>query len=481
MTSIHTTVEPGVPAASSLRPLLARACARARQAGEPVLATTTFALPAAPVLATARHLSAPDTFSFYWERSADGMALAGGGAARVFTAEGAGRFGALAEAVQAALEGAETDGTVSGGADAGGPHAVGGFSFFPELDAAEWPGFGPARLVVPAWLLRHTASGTHGVVTVAAGPGDDPDALAERMAATAAAVQAAAAHGPDEPAGTGHNYAFHREAREDEREHWLRVVRETREAIRAGHLAKVVLARALDLVCEEAPSPFDLLARLRASYPECYTFLVAPGAGQAFLGASPERLARFDGPRVHLAALAGTAGRDARPEVDAALAEHLLASAKERSEHDIVVEGVLAAVAGLGRVSRPEAPAVLKLPNLQHLYTPITLEPTQPMAPLHLLERLHPTAAVGGHPRDEAFRLIREREHFDRGWYGAPVGWLNAAGEGEFAVALRSGTVRENRVRLFAGGGIVADSDPEREFEETRIKFQALLTALGHE
>ncbi len=103
------------------------------------------------------------------------------------------------------------------------------------------------------------------------------------------------------------------------------------------------------------------------------------------------------------------------------------------------------------------------------------------MTPYTLLERLHPTPAVGGHPREPALALIAREEHFERGWYAGPVGWLNARGEGEFAVALRSGTLTADRVRLFAGNGIVRDSDPEREYFETQLKLQPLLAALAHE
>jgi menaquinone-specific isochorismate synthase len=144
-----------------------------------------------------------------------------------------------------------------------------------------------------------------------------------------------------------------------------------------------------------------------------------------------------------------------------------------------------------GALEFPEAPRLVKLTNVQHLYTPITLRPAGPLSLIALLGRLHPTPAVGGHPRPEALALIQAEEGFDRGWYAGPLGWIDARGEGEFAVALRSGALRSaapgsgetgcgknGRARLFTGAGIVADSDPEMEYFETQLKLQPMLNAL---
>jgi isochorismate synthase len=228
------------------------------------------------------------------------------------------------------------------------------------------------------------------------------------------------------------------------------------------------------------------LARLRAAYPDCYTFLSDPGAGRAFVGATPERLARMDPGTVTLGALAGTFPRGATPAADAALKRLMLENPKEREEHAIVVDAIRAALAGLGRLDIPDEPEVRAFKNVWHLFTPVFLTPSARVSLLSLVERLHPTPAVGGLPREAALEAVRRLETFDRGWYGAPLGWLNGRGEGEFAVALRAGLVstdsaQSGSVRLIAGGGIVADSDPEREFEETRIKFQPMLGALGQE
>jgi menaquinone-specific isochorismate synthase len=472
---------PASPDRAALTPLIAQARAEARATGAPVLACYAAPLPAHDPLDLLCALGTEGGFRFYWEQPSTALALAAGGVARRIGAEGPARFGESAAQVQNALEHAVRAAELG---DCPGPYVLGGFSFFDRVDAAHWPGFGAAQLVVPQWIAVRQGPDCVGVVSVAVPADAAPERVAGELEGVLARLrQAAAAPGgtPGKEPANGRNCAFHQEVREDGHAPWTEVVRLARERIRAGQLSKVVLARALDLACEAPPSALGLLRRLRAAYPDCYNFLFDPGAGQCFLGATPERMARFGNGRVRLAAMAGTVPRGRTEEADEAYARLLLESRKEREEHQIVVDGILAAVQGLGRVEYPGQPQVVKFTNVQHLYTPITLEPGGPLPILTLLERLHPTPAVGGHPREEACALIRECEHFERGWYAAPVGWMNALGEGEFAVALRTGKLAGTRLQLFAGAGIVADSDPEREFEETQIKFQPLLSALASE
>jgi len=434
---------------------------------------------------------------FYWEHPAGGFALAAGGRALGWQASGPGRFGSVRAPIEAAL--AEAEAWAPLGELPLGVYAVGGFSFFDRLSEEAWPGFEPADMALPAWaVIRLTGrlsdsshgEDTHLLVQTCVAAEEDPaqvrarieagltrlrDAGARALAASAAALGEGAFGGAG--AVTRVEGRFPPEARAQ----WTGVVRTARDAIRAGRLRKVVLARALDLVCTPSPDPLKLLARLRTAYPECVCFLADPGRGQAYLGATPERLARMEGGRVSLGALAGTFPRGATPEADAALRRLMLESPKEREEHAIVVEAIRSALEGYGRLEVPEEPEVRALKNVWHLFTPMTLAPAAGLSLLSLVDRLHPTPAVGGLPQAAALDAIRRLENFDRGWYGGPLGWLNARGEGEFAVTLRSGVVTGSRMRLFAGGGIVAESDPEREFEETRIKFQPLLDALGQE
>jgi isochorismate synthase len=206
--------------------------------------------------------------------------------------------------------------------------------------------------------------------------------------------------------------------------------------------------------------------------------------GGVFLGASPERLVRLHGGLLATSCLAGSIGRGADADADQALGARLLSSAKDLTEHAVVSEMLAESLAPICEsLEVAPQPGLLRLSNVQHLYTPIhgtlALRPdgTRPCI-LDLVARLHPTPAVGGYPRSEALALIRRLEQLDRGWYAGPVGWLDHYGEGEFAVAIRSALLRAGEANLFAGCGIVGNSDPESEYRESCLKLKAMLGAL---
>ena len=250
-------------------------------------------------------------------------------------------------------------------------------------------------------------------------------------------------------------------------------------AVGRGRIDKVVLARR---VAFEAPADLDLTAALRhlaATAPESTTFAFTR-EGTTFLGATPERLARTVGRSFETVAIAGSAPRGPDPESDARFAAALLASEKDREEHAVVVDTLRAELAPIvEELTVAEAPGILALRHVQHLVTPMTGTLREEAGLLGLAGLLHPTPAVGGEPRDTALALIAEHEGFDRGWYAGPIGWLGADGAGELMVALRCALVRGRDAVLFAGCGIVADSDPAREWDESRLKLRTMTAALG--
>ena len=257
---------------------------------------------------------------------------------------------------------------------------------------------------------------------------------------------------------------------------WTEAVRRILAAIDAGDVRKVVLARRLTV---EAGAPFDrrtVLDRLRHSHPSCFTY-----AAGGFVGASPELLIRRRGDEVASCPMAGTVRRGAGPEEDDALTAGLLRSVKEAEEHRLLVEAVVAALAPVC-VGPPAAgaPDVVRFPTVSHLATRVSgvLRRPAPSA-LALAGLLHPTPAVGGLPRAEALATIAALEGFDRGLYAGPVGWVDAAGDGEWAVALRGAQLEGRRARLVAGAGIVAGSDPDAEWAETEAKLRPMLAAVG--
>lgn len=259
---------------------------------------------------------------------------------------------------------------------------------------------------------------------------------------------------------------------------WLEAAAEAIDRIGRGELDKVVLAHDYAVWSK---TPFDersLLTRLHAAFPECYTFLVA-----GLVGASPELLVRKTGRRIDSIPLAGSAPRHADPTVDERLGKELLASDKNRREHDLAVASVGRVLGEMcERLVRDPEPTLLRLANVQHLATRFQGElAAGPAAPdvFDVLAGLHPTAAVGGSPTGAALAVIRSLEHMRRGRYAGPVGWVDGAGNSEVAIALRCAELSGARARLFAGAGLVAGSHPEDELEETRIKLAAMLSVLG--
>ena len=261
---------------------------------------------------------------------------------------------------------------------------------------------------------------------------------------------------------------------------WAAAVVDAVERISAGELDKVVLAR--DVVAELA-GPLDsaeLLRRLAAAFPECWTFEV-----DGLLGATPELLVRRAGDRVRSRVLAGTVRRHGGAAEDADLAEALLGSDKDLEEHQYAVHSVAEALAAhCTDLDVPDSPHVLALANVQHLATDVTGLLADGAPALALAASLHPTAAVCGTPTERAAALIRELEGMDRGRYAGPVGWIDARGDGEFGIALRCAAVEDSprgpatRLRLFAGCGIVAGSTAEVEIAESEAKFDAVRSAL---
>ena len=254
------------------------------------------------------------------------------------------------------------------------------------------------------------------------------------------------------------------------------------EKIRQGSFEKVVLARDIELVLDDSTETFDItstLLRLRENYPGAYVFAMQRGES-FFMGATPERLVLAQDGQIHTMALAGSIRRGETELEDTQLGAELLQSEKNINEHVIVVTMVQETLKNhCTNVQVSDTPHLLKLKNVQHLQTPITGDLIPGRCILDVMSELHPTPAVGGFPREVALEEIRNTEKLDRGWYAGPLGWIGASGHGEFAVALRSGLVNSTKATLFAGCGIVSDSEPQIEYAESWWKFQVMLRGLG--
>lgn len=256
---------------------------------------------------------------------------------------------------------------------------------------------------------------------------------------------------------------------------WCASVAAARDALRAGTARKVVLARDVLVRCD-APIPrAGVLRRLLRRYGSCYVF-----AMPTLTGASPELLVSRRDAFVRAQPMAGTAGRSPDPAADARAAASLLASHKDRTEHQITIDMVHDTLLDWCSYLDADAePQVVSVANVHHLATAVQGRLSEPLpSVLELVAALHPTPAVGGDPATSALALIAEHEHLDRGSYAAPVGWIDHRGNGEFAVGVRSAEITGTSARLFAGVGVVADSDPLAELEETRVKLEAMLGAI---
>ncbi len=343
------------------------------------------------------------------------------------------------------------------------PRFFGGFSFIDVgTPKREWNGFAPACFILPRVTLtsRYGEVRHHAAEPVAGGP---PASVAD--VADESTGETGRPGGGD--TGTG------------DRSRWRDAIRRTLSAIEDGRVQKVVLARIQDARFDNPVDPLAVLRSLRADNARAHVFLFEPHPGRVFVGAAPEILAQLRGGQFEATAVAGSMPRAADPGRDEELARRLLGSEKNRTEHHLTVDEMVEVLEPrlIGMEVDPE-PRVLRLAGIQHLETVIRGGAGPGEDILSLVEAVHPTPAVCGRPREEALRILRGEEPFDRGWYSGPVGWFDGEGEGDFVPALRSAVGAGREWRLFAGAGIVSGSDPDAEWDEIELKLEPALRAL---
>ncbi|GIV62641.1 MAG: isochorismate synthase [Rhodothermaceae bacterium] len=402
----------------------------------------------------------PEGARSYWSGRRDGQAVAASGEADVVEGRSAPRTGELRKALEARLAWAGP-----------GVRYFGGLRF----DAARradraWEPFGAYRFVLPRFEVVRNAGGGTLVCNVVL-PRDRErvhDLLEEieRLATPATPLTGTLPLPVD---------------RTDEPDFrvWQDAVRTALRAFDDTTLEKVVLARQVGFRFEDDLDPFLLLERLQEATPNCFHYLFEPEAGYTFLGATPERLFRREGRSVWSEAVAGTRPRGTTRRDDDQLRDELLHSEKDLREHAYVRDSIRAVLEPLTEHLQIDAmPSEMPLARGRHLYTGMRGRLREGVSTFTLLERLHPTPAVGGYPRDAALDMIRTLEPFDRGWYAGPVGWVGD-GVAEFAVALRCGRVAGRQLSLFSGAGLVRGSTPEAEWDEIEHKIVDFLRVMG--
>lgn len=356
------------------------------------------------------------------------------------------------------------------------PRLWGGFSFAPGAASCDaWNEFGDAGFVLPA--LSYSSDGRRAwLQCIGLGSPADVEARAgEALALLQRGALAAGAFAASATAGAPAATSCGRVRLEGlpDTDDWKARIDAILQAIADGRVRKVVAALSATVAFDHPLSPERVIANLRAETGPVFRFAIGRG-NSTFVGATPELLVRRQGDSVRSEALAGTLARANGGPQD------LMASEKDRDEHAFVRDALIAVLGPLCReLDVPEVPTVRELRVLYHLLTPVRGLLHTPVHVLDLVERLHPTPATCGTPRDVALKMILADESFPRGWYASPVGWFDAAGDGEFVVALRSALMTSRGARVYAGAGIVSGSRAEHELLEVQLKQRAILRALG--
>jgi salicylate biosynthesis isochorismate synthase/menaquinone-specific isochorismate synthase len=459
---------------SELGTRLREAAERAAAKGRRTLASATVAteVPDPCAVAFASRLASDRWFC--WEEPDRDFAIAALGVAHEASSRGEDRFHEVGRECLRLLEGAEVDQPSALPAGAGAVWS-GGFAFDPQgASSPDWAPFAPAAMVLPELSLCRSEGRSFLTVNAIVGPGDPPEAAAESARRRLASLRSV-----DLPLLDPHLTRRPQIASARPPGEFERAVAAATARIGSSELRKVVLAREVIVESAAAIDPAAVFGALREQFPSCFCFCCGTREA-AFIGASPELLLRRSGASVSTVALAGSTRRSSDPAVDDHLAEQLLRSDKDRREHRIVAERITRELRQHAVWVEPAPePEVIKVANIQHLATPVIAQLAEPRSAIELAGMLHPTPAVGGEPWPAAHRAIDELERMDRGWYAGPVGWMDAAEDGEFCVALRSALLRDRDAHLFAGVGIVAGSDPAAELAETEVKLGALLPLLS--
>ncbi len=458
----------------SLAGALAQGRQRALSAGQPVLVSVASPLRDVPDIVSLWEAAAGSPYRALWGRPAQGFWMLGLGEALSLGAGGVQQFSHAQAQHRRWMESAVIAAPAVPGA---GPTWFCAFRFDPQTPAdEEWRSLCASALMLPrltfvrsvqgSWLtLNATVQADSEVETLAAGLIEEADTYLRPSACPGAARPAPVELTDDDQA----------------RARWNSAVEKALGAIQRGRLEKVVLARRVRLRGAQPLASGAVVKKLASDYPQCLLFAFAAG-GSCFLGASPELLARLGQGQLSSTCLAGSAPRGRGAGEDEAWGQRLLTSAKDLREHSLVVQALREGLTGLCSDLRwNESPALVKLPNVQHLQTSFTGVSSPGLHVLDVVKRLHPTPAVGGVPPVAALQAIRSLEGMDRGWYAGPIGWMDRRGEGEFGVALRCALLRGDSALLYAGAGIVAGSDRDREWAELELKLNAVRAALALE
>ena len=447
--------------------------ARAFSTKKPVLFSYSFRFDVRDVLPLLTHPVDKNNIRIFWTQPSRGFAYAGLGSVLKYRQTDIRQMLGMKHQVLESMR----LGVSLGDNSLIGPRMIGGFAFsqYKGIDPT-WRHFPRAQFHLPECLATLTDDGTWLTISSLIQPEDKAENLTEDFKRTISYYE----NRLPVTLPPISKVAVDKFRDVPERDAYNQTIFSVLRSINPGHMEKVVISRSHHVKVGREFKVVSAIQVLRNAYPNCISFCFSfPGEG-IFFGSTPERLVRLKNGFVQTEALAGTIGRGNNMEEDRILGDSLLDSHKEREEHSLVLEQILRKLKpAISNIQYSDTPKIMKLKNVQHLQTPISGELDEDATVLDLVSRLHPTSAVAGTPTHEALKIIEKMETHDRGWYSGPIGWLDEKGDGEFYVALRSALVKDEEAHVFAGGGIVAESHPDNEWDETELKLQPILSALS--
>lgn len=421
------------------------------------------------------------SFEYYWEKPSESFSIAAAGEVSRIRTTGKNRFKEASRTGKELINEIFHVSKLSHSKSA--PHLFGGFSFYDHNVGKEWSEFGAASFTLPEWSIIANGSLCLLTITFKLNSNDTVASLSNGIYEKLRLLNDLCSSEDYEPGAEpeeNHNISLP-DKDSPEFFNWKYSIDNATNHIAKGKYEKIVLARKFRIKTPGSVCDTHILNRLRHQYPDCYSFLIRQGENSSFIGCTPERLASFNNEFILTEGLAGSTPRGKTASEDVQLENELLKSKKDRNEHEFVINAIFKSLKSYSdSLHIPKLPSIKKLTNVQHLYTPIRAHIKKGVSKTEVLKNLHPTPAVGGYPKEKAVPYISQFEDFDRGWYAAPIGWINANGDGEFVVAIRSGLIKKDEVNFYAGCGIVDGSDPVKEWEETNLKFIPMLSALEY-
>ncbi|MDJ0511362.1 MAG: isochorismate synthase [Crocosphaera sp.] len=410
---------------------------------------------------------------FYWEDQKNNQAILGYGITQSFEINTADRFIKSQQFVKECFDNIIQVGNSH--LEEVSPHIFCGFTFFPETNYNNFP-FPSALCFLPKIQLVNRNKDCYLTFNILITRKTNVYQVSENIIAK---IQSISSLKHEENITIEETKVNRININQQTKDKFKASVTSVLKSIQSNRFQKLVLANAFDLSNSRSFSVIKCLKNLRIYHPDCYLFAMNNGKNNCFIGASPERLISINNNQLITDALAGSSRRGKTASEDHYFAQKLLKSSKERREHQVVIEYIIEGLINLGLTPYISPLKILKLSNIQHLWTPIYTEINADINPLEVVARLHPTPAVSGFPKGITCQEIKRYETFERGFYAAPLGWINYDGNSEFIVGIRSALISGNYARLYAGAGIVEGSEPEKELAEIELKFQGLLKALS--